>query len=124
MEKQNPFINGKGKGSLGHLRKGITEGEGLGWPRRPGKPIRGVPFYRQRPMGHCMVDFSAPKANLVVKEDGSQPQQTKVEKKGKSRDRYSRAKGIEGQRLNANEVVREIDTVNKRIYEIVNKTKR
>ena len=119
MEKQNPFINDKGKGSLGHLRKGITEGEGLGWPRRPGKPMRGVPFYRQRPMGHCMVDFSAPKANLVVKEDGLQFKQSNVEKKGKSRDRYSKAKGIEGQRWNADEVVREIDTVNQRIYEIV-----
>ena len=119
MEKQNPFINGKGKGTLGHLHKGITEGEGLGWPRRPGKQMRGVPFDRPKSTGHCIVDFSAPKANLVVKEDGSRPKRTKLEKQGKRDDRYLGAKGIGSQRLKAIEVVREIDTVNQRIYEIV-----
>ena len=124
MERHKPFNNGKGKGSSGHLRKGITEGEGLGRPRRPDKPIRGAPFYRQRPMGQWIVDFSAPKANLVVQEDGSQPKRIKLEKVSKGQEDYLSAKGIEEQRLNANEVVREIDTVARRIYEVVKKRQR
>ena len=67
------------------------------------------------------VDFFAAKAKLVVEVDGSQHKQTKYEKKDKVRDGYLSVKGIEVLRFNANEVVREIDSVAQRIYEIVKK---
>jgi very-short-patch-repair endonuclease len=119
MQRHRPTISGKGKESAGHFLKSMTEGEKMLLPPRPGKAMRGVPFYRQNSMGYCIVDFSAPKANLVVKEDGLRHKRTVFEKNGKGRDGYLSTKGIEVQQLNANEVVREIDSVNQRIYETV-----
>ena len=80
-----------------------------------------VQFYRQKPIGHYIVDFFAPKANLVVEVDGSQHKETEHEKQDKLRDGYLTSKGIEVLRFNANEVVREIDSVTQRIYEVMKK---
>ena len=62
---------------------------------------------------------NALRMKLVVEVDGSQHKQTKHKKKDKVRDGYLSSKGIEVLRFNANEVVREIDSVTQRIYEIV-----
>lgn len=78
-------------------------------------------FYRQKPIGNYIVDLFAPKANLVVEVDGSQHKETEHEKQDKLRDGYLTSKGIEVLRSNANEVVREIDSVAQRTYEIVKK---
>ena len=97
----------------------MTEGETILWSRLRRKQILGVQFYRQKPIGHYIVDFIAPKASLVVEVDGSQHKQTKHKKKDELRDSYLSSKGIEVLRLNANEVAREIDSVVQRIYEIL-----
>ena len=80
-----------------------------------------VQFYRQKPIGHYIVDFFAPKANLVVEVDGSQHKQIEHEKKDNLRDGYFSFKGIAVLRFNANDVIREIDSVTQRIYEIMKK---
>ena len=104
-----------------HLRNNMTDAETLLWSRIRRKQILGLQFYRQKPIGRYIVDFFAPKASLVIEVDGSQHKQVKHKKKDELRDSYLSSKGIEVLRLNANEVVRKIDSVAQRIYEIVRK---
>ena len=91
------------------------------WSRRRTKKKMDCHFYRQNPIGHCIVDFSAPKANLVVQEDGLQHTQIESRKKHNGQDGNASRKSNENPRLNAHEVVSEIDTVAQRIYEVVKK---
>ena len=104
-----------------HLRNNMTDAETILWSRIRRKQILGLQFYRQKPIGRYIVDFFAPKASLVIEVDGSQHKQVKHKKKDELRDSYLSTKGIEVLRLNANEVVREIDSVAQRIYEIFRK---
>jgi len=52
------------------LRKDMTESERFLWSRLRGKPLFGVQFYRQRPIGKYIVDFYAPGPKWVVEVDG------------------------------------------------------
>jgi len=99
----------------------MTESERMLWSRLRAKQILNVQFYRQKPIGQYIVDFIAPKVSLVVEVDGSQHRQKKYIEKDKLRDAYLASKGIEVLRLNANEVLREIDSVAQRIHDIVRK---
>ncbi len=54
------------------LRREMTESERVLWARLRKRQIRGVQFYRQKPIGDFVVDFYAPKGKLVVEVDGSQ----------------------------------------------------
>jgi len=50
----------------------MTDNEQALWARLRGKQLKDIQFYRQRPIGHAIIDFYAPKAKLVVEVDGSQ----------------------------------------------------
>ena len=50
----------------------MTDAEQRLWQRVRGRQLRGVQFYRQKPLGDCIVDFYAPRAKLVVEVDGAQ----------------------------------------------------
>ncbi len=54
------------------LRKNMTDAEQVLWKRLRCKQILGVPFYRQKPLSHYIVDFYCPAAMLVIELDGSQ----------------------------------------------------
>jgi very-short-patch-repair endonuclease len=54
------------------LRSDMTEAERLLWKRVRFKQVRGLPFYRQKPLLKFIVDFYCPKAKLVIELDGSQ----------------------------------------------------
>ena len=62
MLKYNPNL----KQSARRLRKEMTLSERTLWSRLRRKQLRGVQFYRQRPIGSYIVDFYAPKSKLVV----------------------------------------------------------
>ena len=119
MPKNILSYNKSLKESARHLGKNMTEAETTLWSRLRRKQIVGIQFYRQKPIGNYIVDFIAPKASLVIEVDGSQHKQTNHKKKDELRDRYMSSKGIEVLRFNANEVVRKIDSVTQRIYNIV-----
>ena len=121
MPRQIQFNKGRLKETGRHLSKNMPEGEKKLWPRSRGMPIRGAQFPRQKTMGHCLVDFSASKANLVVEEDGSQHKQTEHEKKHKPGDRTLSSTVVEGLRSRADEEAKEIDSVTQRIHEVVKK---
>jgi very-short-patch-repair endonuclease len=104
-----------------HLRNNMTDAEKILWSRLRRKQILGIQFYRQKPIGHYIVDFFSPKASLVIEVDGSQHKETNHRKKDERRDRFLSSQGVEVIRFNANDVVKEIGSVTQRIYEIVRK---
>lgn len=54
------------------LRTNLTDAERLLWQRVRLKQVRGLQFYRQKPLLTFIVDFYCPKAKLVIELDGSQ----------------------------------------------------
>ena len=54
------------------LRSNMTDAEHFLWARVRRKQILGVQFYRQKPIGGFIVDFYAPRVNLIIELDGGQ----------------------------------------------------
>ena len=81
------------------LRAEMTDSEQRLWSRLRSKQLKGVQFYRQKPIGSYIVDFYAPKAKLVIEVDGSQNLDVNLAKQDEERDGYLAAiapSGIEG----------------------------
>jgi very-short-patch-repair endonuclease len=54
------------------LRSEMTDAEVLLWKKLRFKQVRGLQFYRQKPLLAFIVDFYCPKAKLVIELDGNQ----------------------------------------------------
>lgn len=54
------------------LRSRMTDAEQVRWSKLRRKQIKGVQFYRQRPIENYIVDSYAPGASLIIEVDGSQ----------------------------------------------------
>ncbi len=68
MLNYNPKLKPKAR----MLRSNMTDAEQLLWSRVRRKQILDVQFYRQKPIGKFIVDFYAPRADLVIEVDGGQ----------------------------------------------------
>jgi very-short-patch-repair endonuclease len=77
---------------------------------------KGIQFYRQKPIGKCIVDFYAPKAKPVIEIDGSQHMDITHAEKDKYRDSYLTAVGLSVLRFNSREVLNETEAVVEVIY--------
>ena len=76
------------------LRKGMTDAEQALWARVRRKQIRGVQFYRQKPILSFIVDFYCPAARLVVELDGSQHHEPEHAARDRERDAQLGALGL------------------------------
>ena len=94
-----------------HLRKYLTDSERVLWLRLRAKQLMGIQFYRQKPVGNCIVDFYAPKVNLVIEVDGSQHMQADHLQSDKVRDEYLKGLGYKILRFNSKDVLRETDAI-------------
>jgi len=103
--------NGRLKHRARQLRKNMTDSERALWFRLRGKQLHGVQFYRQKPIGAYIVDFFAPKANLVVELDGSQHKENTQAQKDVHRDAYLMDAGLCVLRFNSSDVLRNTDGV-------------
>jgi very-short-patch-repair endonuclease len=101
------------------LRNNQTDSEQALWTRIRKKHIRDIQFYRQKPIGHYIVDFFAPKINLVVEIDGSQHQEQEQAKKDRQRDSYLKSRGLKILRFNSRETLLETDAVAEEIFRMV-----
>ena len=101
------------------LRKEMTDAEQLLWSRLRRKQILGLHFYRQKPLGNFIVDFYAPKANLVVEVDGSQHGDADHAGRDAERDEYLTARGLYVIRFSNAQVLREVGAVMEAIYRTV-----
>ena len=101
------------------LRKNQTDSEQTLWARLRKKQIGGIQFYRQKPIGHYIVDFFAPKVNLVIEIDGSQHQELEQIKKDQRRDSYLKNCGLKVLRFNSREMLVETDAVDGEIFRMI-----
>ena len=97
----------------------MTDSERLLWSRLRGKQLKGVQFYRQKPIGDYIVDFYAPKARLVIEVDGSQHEESHHLEKDRRRDDFLTDGGLNVLRFNSNEVLTNIDEITEVIYRTV-----
>jgi very-short-patch-repair endonuclease len=65
------------------LRGNMTDAEQLIWSKIRRKQIGDVQFYRQKNIGHYIVDFYCPKRKLITEIDGGQH----YEKEGMKKDK-------------------------------------
>jgi very-short-patch-repair endonuclease len=80
----------------------------------------GVRFYRQRPLGHYILDFYAPKAKLVLELDGSQHVDDPVQSgKDAQRDAWLLSQGLKILRFDDRQVLTETQAVLAVIFQAV-----
>ncbi|MGE5336936.1 MAG: endonuclease domain-containing protein, partial [Gemmatimonadota bacterium] len=77
-----------------HLRSSTTDAERTLWQRLRGKQIQGAQFYRQKPIGDCIVDFYAPAAQLVIEVAGGQHFEADAAANDAARDRALNELGL------------------------------
>ncbi|NQT26036.1 endonuclease domain-containing protein [candidate division KSB1 bacterium] len=93
------------------LRKRMTEAEVVLWNHIRRKQIKGVQFFRQRPIGNYIVDFYAPDAALVIEVDGGQHYEDDVIEYDSVRDQFLEAQCLKVIRFTNTDVLRNIDEV-------------
>jgi very-short-patch-repair endonuclease len=98
------------------LRKKMTDAERKLWYRIRMKQIKGLQFYRQKPIGNYIVDFYCPKAKLVIELDGGQHYLKTGEEKDKIKDNYLSGLGLKVLRFSDVDVLRDIDSVLEKIW--------
>ena len=96
--KHNPELVGNAR----QLRKNMTAEERILWYQY----LRSYPvkFYRQRTMGHYIVDFYCAKARLVVEIDGSQHYEDEGLEYDRARTAYLESLGLKVLRVPNNEI--------------------
>ena len=104
------------KNTARRLRKNMTAGERALWSRLRGKQLLGVQFYRQKPIGDYIVDFYAPRANLVIEIDGSQHFESAAIERDQQRDRCLAGLGLAVMRFNSSEVLTDTEVVVEAIF--------
>jgi very-short-patch-repair endonuclease len=98
------------------LRKDMTEAERLLWSKIRGRQLKGFQVYRQKPIGHFVVDFYCPKAKLVIELDGGQHYEESHQTKDESRDRYMRRLGLNTLRFSDKDVFGDLTGVLEEIW--------
>jgi very-short-patch-repair endonuclease len=105
------------------LRIHLTDSEQLLWSRLRRKQMLGVQFYRQKLLGHYIVDFYAPSVGLVVEVDGSQHFTAEQKAYDQQRTAYLRGQGLRVLRFTNHEVLQETEAVAEAIYGAVMEAK-
>ncbi len=105
-----------------NLRTNMTDAEQLIWSKIRRKQIGGIQFYRQKNIGHCIVDFYCAKGKLVIEVDGGQHYEIVGMKKDQERDRYLHGLGLTVLRFSDVDVFKNTDGVVERIYEHLKST--
>ncbi|MCX5847804.1 MAG: endonuclease domain-containing protein [Deltaproteobacteria bacterium] len=100
-----------------NLRSNMTDAEQLIWSKIRRKQIGDLQFYRQKNIGHYIVDFYCPKGKLIVEIGGGQHYENDGMKKDRARDRYLQMLGFAVLRFSDIDVLKNIDGVVERIHE-------
>ena len=101
------------------LRVAMTDAEQLLWFRLRRKQLRGIQFYRQKPVGPYIVDFYAAHGKLVIELDGSQHHTPEGMAADKQRDAFLANQGLLVLRFNNLQVLQELDGVLATIDEVL-----
>jgi very-short-patch-repair endonuclease len=101
------------------LRTNMTDAERVLWSRLRGKQLRGVQFYRQKPIGPFIVDFYCHAAALVIEVDDGQHYETEHVRKDTERDNYLSDAGLLVMRFDNRQVLLETDAVVEEILKVI-----
>ena len=115
MEKYSKQL----KQSARTLRAGMTDAEQKLWVYLRRKQVRGLQFYRQKPLLNFIVDFYCPAAKLVIELDGSQHAELDHQQKDQRRDNLLQELGLLVLRFDNRQVLMEMDSVLAVINDVV-----
>ena len=115
MEKYSKQL----KQSARTLRAGMTDAEQKLWFYLRRKQVRGLQFYRQKPLLNFIVDFYCPTAKLVIELDGSQHAELDHQQKDQRRDNLLKELGLLVLRFDNRQVLMEMDSVLAVINDVV-----
>jgi len=101
------------------LRREMTDAEQRLWYRLRRKQLHDVQFYRQKPLGDCVVDFYAPAVGLVVEVDGSQHFEAAAMVADERRSAALRRMGLDVLRFDNRQVLLETDAVVEEIWRFI-----
>jgi very-short-patch-repair endonuclease len=101
------------------LRSDMTGAENQLWKRVRFKQVRGLQFYRQKPLLTFIVDFYCPKAKLVIELDGSQHFEGAHRAADAERDTALTGLGLRVLRFDNKQVLTEIEAVMEVIDSVV-----
>ena len=99
------------------LRREMTDAERALWSKIRGKQLKGLQFYRQKPVGNCIVDFYCPRANLVLELYGGQHYTVSGMAKDRGRDDFMRSMGLRVLRFSDREVFENMEGIIEKIWE-------
>ena len=99
------------------LRRELTLEESILWEKIRRNQILGVRFYRQKPLNGYIVDFYAPKINLVIELDVLQHSEKDNIEYDSIRTKILFAEGIVVKRFSNNQIRKNLDLVLKEIYQ-------
>jgi very-short-patch-repair endonuclease len=93
------------------LRSSMTDAEIALWTKLRRKQLLGLQFYRQKPLGHFIVDFYCASARLVIEIDGGQHYEKEGAAQDAVRDRHLQSLGLEVLRFSNLDVLGNMDGV-------------
>ncbi|MGA2526581.1 MAG: DUF559 domain-containing protein [Smithellaceae bacterium] len=111
-----PF-NKKLKPFARNLRSNMTDAERLIWSKIRRKQLGDFQFYRQKNIGHYIVNFYCSKGKLIVEIDGGQHYESDGMIKDRERDLYLQMLGFTVLRFSDIDILKNIDGVIERILE-------
>jgi very-short-patch-repair endonuclease len=93
------------------LRKNMTDSERLLWSRIRRKQLKGLQFYRQKPIGNYIVDFCCPSRMVIIELDGSQHLKPRMLQADAKRDAELARLGFRVLRYSSADIFRNTDGV-------------
>ena len=99
------------------LRDNMTDAEKRLWWKIRMKQVKGLIFYRQKPIGEYIVDFYCPKAKLAIEIDGSHHLVGETIEYDRIRDEYIGSLGLTVLRFTNTDVLKNMKAVLERIEE-------
>ena len=101
------------------LRKNCTEAEKTLWSHLKQSKLGGLKFTRQYSVGPYILDFYCPKLRLAIELDGSQHNEKDAILYDKNRESYLKSVNIKTIRFWNNEILKNIDMVLDKIYQLI-----
>ncbi len=105
------------------LRSNMTDCERLLWSKISRRQILDVQFYRQRPIGHFIVDFCSNHPLMAIELDGGQHNEPEQVEKDQHRERYLKASGLYVLRFSNMDILESCDGVLEEIASTIEKLK-
>ncbi len=97
------------------LRDNMTDAEKRLWWKIRMKQVKGLIFYRQKPIGDYIVDFYCPKAKLAIEIDGSHHLVGEKMEYDRIRDDYLSSLGLRVLRFTNSDVLKNMKGVLEKI---------